>query len=47
MYEHGIGVLRDFDQAAFWYGKAANQGMLTQKRILAGCMIVAGAKRET
>jgi uncharacterized protein len=26
MYEHGIGVLKDFEQTAFWYGKAANQG---------------------
>jgi TPR repeat protein len=26
MYQVGIGLLMDYDMAAFWYGKAADKG---------------------
>jgi uncharacterized protein len=35
-YENGSGVKQDFDQAAFWYGKAAALGLEDAKKRLAG-----------
>jgi len=34
MFQHGRGVVQDFTAAAFWYGKAADQGHLSSVAVL-------------
>ena len=34
MYENGLGVRRNFERAADWYGKAASQGYAEAQELL-------------
>jgi TPR repeat protein len=39
MYKHGVGVEKNVEQALYWYGQAAQQGLLKDVKRYLFCLI--------